>query len=119
MGDTSRRRSGLGSVREIRPGKWQARITRGTKVDGKPRTASKTFESETEAHDWIAVMHVQMDGDGTALRGITVRAIWKAYERDRKGRLANSTLSRYKGCMDRQILPAIGPFVTWRLMKTG
>ena len=115
MGNSNTRRSELGSVRETRPGRWQARITRGTRIDGKPRTVSKTFGSESEARDWIASMHVQMDGDGTALRGITVRAIWKAYETDRKGRLANSTLSRYRGCMDRQVLPTLGDVDASRL----
>ena len=115
MGNSSTRRSELGSVRETRPGRWQARITRGTRIDGKPRTVSKTFGSESEAWDWIATMHVRMDGDGTALRGITVGTIWKAYESERRGKLANSTLDRYAGCMSRHILPAVGDVDASRL----
>ena len=45
MGNTSTRKkkSDIGSWREVRPGVWQVRAMNGFREDGRPRTRSKTI----------------------------------------------------------------------------
>jgi len=89
-------------------GRWLARIQSGCKEDGSPRVVTSTHDTEAEAEAWLLAKSVELGKRPDLNAGITLRTLWKAFKADREGRLANSTLRRYDGCMERHWLPAIG-----------
>lgn len=95
MGNTTTHRSELGSVREYRRGKYEARITCGTRVDGKPDVRYATFDSEKDAWDWIRAESVRLRSK-RAPRGITFAQLWKVYEANRLPELAATTQKAYR-----------------------
>lgn len=107
MTKSSRKRR-VGSVRQLPNGRWLARVQSGCKADGSPRVVSKTLDAEAEAESWLLAKSVELGKRPDLGAGITLRVLWKAYKADRTGKLANSTLRRYDGCMERHWLPAIG-----------
>jgi hypothetical protein len=76
--DTRRRR--VGSVRRLPNGRYLARITVGTKADGKPRTVTKTHDTEADAEAWLMAKSMEMGARPDVGAGITLRALWLAYE---------------------------------------
>lgn len=104
--DTKRRR--IGSVRQLPNGRWLARISRGTKADGGRRNPSKVCDTKAEAESWLQAMAVKLDERPDLGAGVTLSQLWSVYRKDRDGKLANSTLTRYAGCFERHWLPAIG-----------
>lgn len=107
MSNHNRKRR-IGSIRQLPNGRWLARITRGRKADGERRNPSKTFDTKQEAETWLQSMAVQLDERPDLGAGITLRQLWGLYKTDRKGKLANSTLTRYEGCFERHWLPEVG-----------
>jgi len=109
MANSSRNgRREVGSVTRRPNGRYWARITCGTRVDGRRRTVSKTFDTEREADAWLTAMSIELGRDPNASRGITLTAVWQAYRTDRKGSLARNTLASYANHMDLAWLPALG-----------
>lgn len=106
MANDTRRK--LGHVERRSNGRWLARIQSGVKADGAPRIFSKTFDAEKDADAWLLAKSVELGKRPDLNAGITLRALWKAYKADRTGKLANSTLTRYDGCMERHWIPAMG-----------
>lgn len=102
------RRKRVGSVRRQPNGRYLARIQSGVRADGSPRTMSKTFDTEQEADAWLMAKSIELGGRPDLGAGITLRMLWEAYKADRAGKLANSTLARYDGCMTRHWFPAMG-----------
>jgi len=98
----------VGSIRELPNGRFEASVSVGFRVDGAPRREYATFAGRDEAERWVARTAAELGRSPTLAAGRTVSDLWKAYEAERRCRLANSTLDRYKGCMDRRILPAMG-----------
>ncbi len=107
MANSTRKRR-VGSVRKLTNGRYLARITVGCKADGRPRTVTKTHDTEQQAEAWLIAKSVELDKRPDMGAGITLRTLWAAYERDRRGKLANSTLDRYQNCMDRHWFAHIG-----------
>lgn len=104
--DTRRRR--IGSVRQLPNGRYLARITCGRKADGKPRTVTKTHDTERDADAWLMAKSVELSARPDVGAGVTLKKLWDAFKTNREGKLANSTLTRYTGCFERHWLPAIG-----------
>lgn len=108
MSNSTQRKRRVGSVRRLASGRWWARITVGYKADGRPRTVTKTHDTKAEAEAWLIAKSVEMGQRPDMGAGITLRTLWAAFERDRRGKLANSTLDRYQNCMDRHWFAHIG-----------
>ena len=106
MSNSTRRK--LGHVERRPNGRYLARIQYGVKADGSPRIVSKVHDTEQEADAWLLAKSIELGRRPDLNAGITLRALWESYKRDRTGKLANSTLTRYDGCMKRHWLPAMG-----------
>ena len=105
MTNHSKRR--LGNVRELGNGKWLARITSGIRSDGRPRSLAKTFPSKEDAEDWLVRKSVELGARPDLGAGVTLRQLWKLYERDKGQKLSKKTLSAYRSQM-RTWLAAMG-----------
>lgn len=106
MRDVTRRKAG--TVRQLPNGRWLARISRGVNVDGTRRELSATHDTREQAEDWILKTTVAMGERPDFGARCMLRDLWRVYKLDRAGKLANSTLTRYEGCMERWWLPALG-----------
>lgn len=97
------------SIREVRPGVWEARKTHGHRDDGRPRSMSRTVHgSHADAVAAEAALTALLCADPTVGRGTTLRAVWGAYSGSRGQRLAPKTLSVYTWVMERHWLPTMG-----------
>lgn len=95
--DTTRRN--VGNLYRRKNGTWRARVSCGVAVDGTRRTTSKTFASKAEAEAWLVSMAVEMGKRPDLDAGLTLKALWSLYERDRGGKLSAKTMSGYRSQM--------------------
>jgi hypothetical protein len=56
----------------------------------------RTFDTKSDAETWLMAKSVELGGDQHVGAGITMAALWKAFEHDRKGNLATKTLAQYR-----------------------
>lgn len=84
-------------MRRLPSGRWLARVTVGVRVDGSPRSVSKTLDTEAEAEAWVAAKSVEMGAKPDLGAGVTVSALCGMYERVRMPELARTTQSAYRG----------------------
>jgi len=98
----------VGSIRELPNGRLEASVAVGFRVDGSPRRRYATFDGRDDAEAWVARTAVELGRSPALSAGRTLATLWSAYEAERRGRLANSTLDRYECCMRLHVLPALG-----------
>lgn len=101
---TGRRRTG--SVRRQHNGRWWARITVGYKADGRPRTVSKTFDTEQQAEAWLMAKSVELGGDTITDAGITLSMLWRVYRNGKA--LTNKSWQTYEWYAKRVWLAELG-----------
>lgn len=112
-----RSRKGAGSMRQVRAGTWEVRVTRGRWDDGRVRTLYGTVKADGEvdaAAQLAAFVNRMCDvqhGDDRDVRELTVdQAVEKflvEYLQEEKGR-ANKTVSDYRKLHSRWFSPTIG-----------
>jgi hypothetical protein len=90
------KRRHIGSVRQLPNGRWLARISRGTRADGKRRSPSKVFDTKQEAESWLQAMAVQLDERPDLGAGVTLQQLWELYKKLRLPELAKTTQVTYK-----------------------
>lgn len=103
-------RSRIGSKREVRPGVWEIRVTRGRRQDGKPRSVSRTVRgSESDADRAIAELYSEMGGNAALGTQGAVRDFWPAFiaRCEAKG-LTRNTIRGYEYHWRRNIEPTFG-----------
>lgn len=105
-GRKPQRRREFGTLRRLPSGRWQARYLG---PDGQRHTAPETFETKTEAQDWLNLVRVEIerdqwhDPDAGAINFATYAVRWL----DERG-LAPTTVDRYNGLLRLHILPTFG-----------
>src|SRR3954447_1500160 len=105
------RRRSFGTVRLLPSGRYQARYPG---PDGRLRTAPDTFESKTDAAQYLSTVETDMlrgQWNDPRAGGISLRAYADAWLADRrvKGRpLAPRTRDTYRHSLDAWILPTLG-----------
>ncbi|MGY1499646.1 tyrosine-type recombinase/integrase [Streptomyces sp. QTS52] len=105
-GRKPQRRREFGTVRKLASGRWQARYLG---PDGQRHTAPETFETRSDAQDWLNLVRADIernhwrDPDAGAVNFKKYALRW-AEERG----LAPTTLDRYDGLLRLHILPAFG-----------
>ena len=112
MTKSSKRRK-VGSIRKLPSGRYWARVTVGTKVDGSQRTVTKTHDTEQEAESWILSKLVELNNQTKIENGITVRQLWSAYKIDRKDVLSKKTLESYTWYMEGAKKGTVGCWLDW------
>jgi len=113
----SRSRKGAGSMRLLRPGTWELRVTAGRWEDGRPRTLNRTVSAKSEAEAAAQLVAFVDETSRTQLpdsrqeRDVTVN---EAIERflteylgSEKGR-ADKTITDYRYLHQKWFSPAIG-----------
>jgi integrase len=113
----TRTRKGTGSMRLIRPGTWELRVTIGRWEDGRPRTLNRTVSANGEAEAAAQLVALVDELSGAQLpdtrddRDLTVdEAIERfltEYLAKEKGR-ADKTIGDYRNLHQRWFSPAIG-----------
>ena len=113
----ARARKGAGSMRVIRPGKWELRVTIGRWDDGRPRSLTRTVsaKSEAAAAGLLAEFIDEMSGsqlpESQDLRDLTVDEavdrFLEEYLAGEKGR-AEKTITDYRNLHRRWFSPTIG-----------
>ena len=101
-------RSRTGSKRQLPSGRWEVRVSRGYRVDGRQRTIHETVDTEAEADRRIAELSAQMGKEPDVGAGITLERLWSLYLADKGTRLSKKTLVDYTHYMDAVWLPAMG-----------
>lgn len=104
---TSRERSRLGSKRQLKSGRWQVRVQHGVRADGSPRVLTDIVDSECEADARIIELASELGMRPDLARGITLGDYWQYYSHTKGNRIVRATYRRYKGCMDRHVLPQL------------
>ncbi|MFE1293339.1 tyrosine-type recombinase/integrase [Streptomyces sp. NPDC058731] len=100
------RRREFGTVRQLPSGRWQARYLG---PDGQRHKAPETFESKTEAQDWLNLVRADIernhwrDPDAGAVNFEKYALLWL----EERG-LAPTTVDRYSGLLRLHILPTFG-----------
>jgi len=113
----ARARKGAGSMRVIRPGKWELRVTIGRWDDGRPRSLTRTVsaKSEAAAAALLAEFNDEMSSSqlpqSQELRDLTVDEaldrFLEEYLASEKGR-AEKTITDYRNLHRRWFSPTIG-----------
>jgi integrase len=100
------RRREFGTTRKLASGRWQARYVG---PDGQRHTAPETFETKSDAQDWLNLTRADIerdvwrDPDAGAVNFEKYALRWK----EERG-LAPTTLDRYDGLLRLHILPTFG-----------
>jgi integrase len=113
----ARARKGTGSMRKLRPGHWELRVTVGRWSDGQPRTLYRTVEAsgESDATAQLAafvneMLSTQQPSD-RSVRDLTVDdaidLFLTEYLADEKGR-EQKTISDYRALHQKWFAPVIG-----------
>jgi integrase len=109
-----RARRGSGSVR-VRNGRLLAQVSLGTDPSGRRVRRSRTFDSRTQAEDWIATQqleHRQLANPITDDRLADYLRWWLAIEapKGKPGRwpLARTTLAHYRVVVEHHLIPDLG-----------
>ena len=98
-----------GNVRKTESGKYQARVTRGLKRDGMPRTMTGTFETEAEADAARMRFYALLGADPNAGDEMTLGEYYESFfVPDRSGRLTRATMNRYATEWKLRIEPMFG-----------
>ncbi|WP_105972985.1 tyrosine-type recombinase/integrase [Streptomyces geranii] len=105
-GRKPQRRREFGTVRRLASGRWQARYLG---PDGERHTAPETFETRSEAQDWLNLVRADIERNhwhdpDTGTVNFEKYALRWMEERG----LAPTTLDRYDGLLRLHILPAFG-----------
>ncbi len=113
----TRARKGTGSMRLIRPGTWELRVTVGRWEDGRPRTLYRSVSADTEGEAAAQLVTFVEEMSGAALpdarndRDLTVdEAIERfltEHLKEEKGR-AEKTINDYRKLHHRWFSPTIG-----------
>jgi integrase len=113
----TRARKGTGSMRQVRPGTWELRVTAGRWSDGSVRTLYRTVQADDEADATAQLIAFvdEMGGaqhpEGRDLRELTVdtaiEQFLTEYLADEKGR-EEKTVSDYRKLHQRWFSPTIG-----------
>ena len=105
-GRKPQRRREFGTTRKLPSGRWQARYIG---PDGQRHTAPETFETKSDAQDWLNLTRADIerdvwrDPDAGAVNFEKYALRWK----EERG-LAPTTLDRYDGLLRLHILPNFG-----------
>ncbi|MDQ1037667.1 hypothetical protein QFZ75_004083 [Streptomyces sp. V3I8] len=105
-GRKPQRRREFGTVRKLASGRWQARYLG---PDGQRHTAPETFETRSDAQDWLNLIRADIerehwrDPDAGAVNVEKYALRWM----EERG-LAPTTLDRYGGLLRLHILPTFG-----------
>lgn len=108
MGNSTKKRSKLGSKRRLSDGRWEVRVSRGYRVDGRQRTIREVVASEDEADRRIIEIAADMGVHPEKAAGLTLSAVWALYKKDKGKRLANKTMADYSRYMDNLWLERFG-----------
>lgn len=113
----SRGRKGMGSMREVRSGSWELRVTSGRWSNGRIRTLYRTVAADSESNaasqlvTFLEEMAAAHHPEDRNLRELTmdeaIEQFLTEYLRDEKGR-AEKTISDYRKLHARWFSPAIG-----------
>lgn len=101
MGNTTKKRSKLGSKRQLSDGRWEVRVSHGYRVDGKQRTIRDVCATESDADRRIVEIAADMGAHPEKAAGVTLGAVWSLYKKDKGKRLANKTMADYSRYMDK------------------
>ncbi|MBK3580902.1 site-specific integrase [Streptomyces sp. MBT65] len=105
-GRKPQRRREFGTTRKLPSGRWQARYI---SPDGQRHTAPETFETKSDAQEWLNLTRADIerdvwrDPDAGAVNFEKYALRWK----EERG-LAPTTLDRYDGLLRLHILPTFG-----------
>ena len=113
MAQDNRKRRRAGSYREVRPGVWQVRASKGRRADGTRRTVSRTVEgTERDAEIEAARLVAEMGNAANLGESITLEQYyWGMFRKSDSNRgrpRSAATLKQYDSQMVRNILPRIG-----------
>lgn len=113
MAQPNRKRRRAGSYREVRPGVWQVRASKGRRADGTRRTVSRTVEgTERDAEIEAARLVAEMGNAANLGESITLEQYyWGMFRKSDSNRgrpRSEATLKQYDSQMKRNILPRLG-----------
>lgn len=100
MGNSTKKRSKLGSKRRLSDGRWEVRVSHGYRVDGKQRTIREVVPDEDVADRRIVELAADMGIHPEIGAGLTLSTLWALYKRDKGERLARKTIVDYARYMD-------------------
>ena len=100
MGNSTKKRSKLGSKRRLSDGRWEVRVSHGYRVDGKQRTIREVVDTEDAADRRIVEIAADMGIHPEIGAGLTLNTLWSLYKRDKGARLARKTINDYARYMD-------------------
>ena len=100
MGNSTKKRSKLGSKHQREDGKWAIRVSHGYRVDGTQRTIRETVDTEEEADRRIIEIAADLGRSPEKSAGLTLDMLWTLYKRDKGARLARKTINDYARYMD-------------------
>jgi len=101
-------------------GRWQARMPDPDPTRPRNAEISKTFRTEQEARDWLAVQRgAQLGGEWLDPRKAErpFAAVVAAWQESWPGRLSPLTEQRYRGVLDRYLLPEFGAIPVGRITR--
>ena len=113
MATEGKRRAGLGSKREVAPGKWVVRVQAGYRADGKARRVSRTvYGTELEADAAILELARGLGAQVAERAGVTLDqyywGVFRGTPSNRGKPRAKASLREYDGQMERYVSPFIG-----------
>jgi hypothetical protein len=113
----ARSRKGTGSMRAVRPGTWELRVTAGRWDNGRPRSLTRTVSAKTEAaaasrlKEFVDEMSAAQLPKSQDLRDLTVDEAMERflteYLADEKGR-SEKTIGDYRYLHRRWFSPCVG-----------
>lgn len=103
---SARRR--VGSVRQLANGKWEVRVSRGYRMDGKQRVARDVCDTEEQASARAYELAIRLGRDAGLASGRKLADVWGLYVTDMGDRLAGTTMDTYTWNMGAVVLPALG-----------
>ena len=101
-------RKKVGSVRQLPNGRWEVRVSHGTRMDGKPRTLRDVCDTEEQARSRGYELAIELGRDVNLGAGRTLEDVWKLYKSDMSDKLAGTTIDAYRWHMESVIIPALG-----------
>lgn len=114
MAQSERKRRRAGSYREVRPGAWKVRASKGRRADGGRRTVSRTVEgSELDAKTEAARLVAELRGAAKLGESLTLEqfywgGVFRKSDSNRGKPRSAATLRQHDSQMVRNGLPAIG-----------
>lgn len=107
-----RRLNGMGSVTQLRDGRWQARVTVGPETGQSPRRVVFYGKTRRQAEDWLAeAVRARALGGGAALgRAPNFAAYVEGWLAGIGVRVRPRTADRYRQLLTAHAVPALGRF---------